>query len=122
MKSKTKIEKQIQKKKDLELVQTLIKAKKEKAWQEVAGLLSGPSRKRSKINLSDIEEKAEEGKIVLIPGKVLSMGNLTKKVKVVALKFSEGAKEKLLNSKHEVSTILEEIGKNPEGKEVQIIK
>ena len=95
--------------------------KKAKGWQEVASLLSSPRRQRGGVNLSDIE-KNEEGEIVVVPGKVLSMGELTKKVKVVAVGFSSGAKEKLLKSKHEISTVLEEIGKNPDAKGVKILK
>ena len=59
---------------------------------------------------------------MVVPGKVLSMGELNKKVKVIALSFSSGAKEKLLKSKHEISTLLEEVKKNPEAKGVNILK
>jgi large subunit ribosomal protein L18e len=122
MKSKAKIEKHLKKKTNSELVETLIAAKKNNGWQEVAGILSGPRRKRIGINLSDIEEKAKEGELVVVPGKILSMGELKKKVRIVALGFSFGAKEKLLKSKHETSTVLEEIKKNPEAKGVKILK
>jgi len=121
MKSKTKIEKNLKKKTNSYLVETIIAAKKAKGWQEVASLLSGPRRQGDGVNLSDIEERAE-GDVIVIPGKVLSMGGLKKKVRVVALSFSSGAKEKLLKSKHEISTVLEEIKKNPEAKGVKILK
>ena len=121
MKSKAKIEKNLQKKTSSELVETIIAAKKAKGWQEVASLLSSPRRQRKGVNLSYIEQKAE-GEAVVVPGKVLSMGELNKKVKVIALSFSSGAKEKLLKSKHEISTLLEEVKKNPEAKGVNILK
>jgi ribosomal protein L18E len=121
MKSKTKIEKNLKKKTSSDLVETIIAAKKAKGWQEIASTLSGPRRLKGGVNLSDIEKKAE-GEVVVIIGKVLSMGELSKKVRVVALNFSSGAKEKLLKSKHEISTLLEEIKKNPEAKGVKILK
>jgi large subunit ribosomal protein L18e len=120
IKSKVKIESQLQSKTNKELVDTVILAKKNPAWMEVAGLLTISRRKRKNINLTDIEKV--QGKILVVPGKVLSQGDLTKKVKVVAMNFSEKAREKLKNAGCELSTIMEEIQKNKEAKEVTILK
>ena len=122
MKSKTLIGKQLKRKKNVELVKTIIAAKKNNGWIGVAKILSGPRRKRVDMNLEEINKKSEEGETTIIPGKVLSQGEINKKVKVIALNFSEKAKEKLLKAKCEVSSILEEIKKNPEAKGVRIIK
>ncbi len=121
MKSKTKIEKQLKRKINPDLVETLIATKKGDAWIKVAEILSSPRRKMKTINLSEINEKAKEKDIIVVPGKVLSMGEINKKIKIVALRFSEKAKEKLLKGKCEISTILEEIKKNPEAKGVRIL-
>mgnify|MGYP001613512789 CR=1 FL=1 len=43
-KSKTKIESQLRRKTDDELVETTIAAKKQEKWVEVASILSGPRR------------------------------------------------------------------------------
>jgi len=64
-----------------------------------------------------IRKATIENKIV--PGKVLGQGELKNKVKIVALSFSEKAKEKLKSK--ETLTIIEEIKKNPEGKDIQIL-
>ncbi len=122
MKSKTLIEKQLQRKKNSELVKTIIAAKKNDSWIEIAKILSGPRKKRVEINLEDISKKAEEGETIVIPGKVLSQGEFNKKVKIIALNFSEKAKEKLLKAKCEVFSILEEIKLNPEAKGIRILK
>jgi len=122
MKSNTKIEKQLNRKTNAELVKTIILAKKNDDWREIAEILSGPRKNRKNINLEDLDEKSNEGETIVIPGKVLSQGELNKKIKVVALNFSEKAKEKLLKTKSEVSSILEEIKKNPKGEKVRIIK
>ena len=58
MKSKTKIEKQMQKKTSSRLVETIIAAKKNKAWNRVAESLSGPRRKRMNLNLNEINIKS----------------------------------------------------------------
>jgi len=122
MKSKTKIEKQLEKKTNPELVKTIIEAKKKKNWLEVAAMLSSPRAKRINMNLNKINDEAKEGEIVVIAGKVLSQGELNKKIKVVALGFSEMAKEKISKAKGEALTILEEIKKNPEAKNVRFLK
>ena len=121
MKSKTKIQKQLLKKRNPELVETIVAAKKNDKWLEVAHVLSNSSRKRINKNIQDIEKEGKEGTIV-VPGKVLSVGECSKKMKIVALNFSKKAKEKLLKSKCEVSNILDEIKSNPGAKGIQIIK
>ena len=121
-KSKTKIDKQIQRKRNKELVETIISAKKKKNWLKIAEILSSPRRKRINLNLEEIDKKVKLGEKIVIPGKVLSKGELNKKIKIIAMSFSEKAKEKLLKSGNEVLTIAEEIKKNPEAKEIKIIK
>ena len=122
MKSKSQIEKQLEKKTNPELVKTIIEAKKKKNWNGIAAVLSGPRVKRINLNLDKINGEAKEGETVIIAGKVLATGELDKKIKVVALGFSEMAKEKILKNKGEVLTIIEEIKKNPEAKNVRFLK
>jgi len=86
-------------------------AKKNENWKRVAEILSGPRKNRANLNLEEIDKKIGEEKIVVIPGKVLSQGSINKKVKIVALNFSKGAKEKLLKSNCEILSIVEEIKK-----------
>jgi len=122
MKSSTLIGKQLQKKNNPFLVETLILAKKHKKWNEVASILSGPRRKKINLNLDEINKNSKEGESVVIPGKVLSGGEINKKIKIVAFGFSEKAREKLSVAKCEALTITEEIKKNPEAKGLRILK
>lgn len=121
MKTKTKIDKQIQKKSNKELVETIIAAKKKDNWLKVARILSGPRRKAISLNLGEINENSKDGDTIIVPGKVLSQGEMSKKIKIVALSFSEKAKEKLLKSKIPSSSIIEEIKKNPDIKGGRIL-
>ena len=121
MKSVTKIKKQIQKKTNQELVETILSATKNEKWLDVARVISGPRRKRMNLNLDQIEKIAKDGETIVIPGKILSQGDLGKKIKIVALAFSENAMEKLSRAKRDFSTIVEEIKKNPDAKEIRII-
>ena len=122
MKSKQLIEKQLKRKTNSELVKTIIAAKKAKKRLEVASLISAPRRNITSINISSINKQAKEGDMVVVPGKVLSQGEIDKKLKVVALNFSESAREKLKKSGSEVKTILEEIKSNPEAKGIKILQ
>lgn len=121
MKTKSKIEKQLQRKRNSKLIETIIACKKNKAWLKVAEILSGPRKNRTNINLEELNKKVKEEKTIVVPGKVLSQGELDKKIKIVALGFSEKAEEKLKKSGTETLTILEEIKKNPEAKGVKIL-
>ncbi len=123
MKSKTKIEKQSLKKGNPILVETIRAAKKSGSpfWLRIAGILSGPRRSRIAINLNEIEAVTSEGDSVVIPGKVLSQGEVSKKIAVAAFGFSEKSREKLSRTKSYAVSILEEIKKNPQGKGIKIL-
>ena len=110
----------MRKKKNINLAETIIKIKKKNP--DVAKILVRPVRKSLRVNLKDIESKAGDFKNILIPGKVLGAGNILKKIRVVALDFSEKAKEKMKNSGVSFATLTEEIKKNPELKDLKVIK
>jgi len=119
--NKTKIEKKLKRKTNPELVETIIKGKKKNNWLKISHLISIPTRKKVNINLRDIDNQAEEGKIIIVPGKVLASGELTKKIKIAALSFSRAVEEKIKKTGSEIITINEEIKNNPDAKEIQII-
>jgi large subunit ribosomal protein L18e len=93
---------------------------KSKMWKEIARRLA-IKRRRAEVNVSKIDRYAKEGETIVVPGVVLGNGNITKKVKVAALRFSKSAKEKLLNSGCEVLTLEELLIENPEGKNTRIM-
>jgi large subunit ribosomal protein L18e len=118
--SKTKIEKRLRQKKNPELVNTLIQLKKKNA--DAARALAKPVKKQLNLNLSELNEILEDGKKYFLSGKVLSTGSLEKKVKLVAWSASKGALEKMKKSNVEFVLLTEEIKKNPELKELEILR
>jgi large subunit ribosomal protein L18e len=118
--SKTKIEGRSSKKtnKNLAGAITLIKKKN----PEFAKYLAMPVKKWAELNLDQIDKFTEDGESIFIPGKVLSSGELTKKLKIVAWNASEKAKEKMKILKTDFVEIMEEIKKNPELKNLRLIK
>jgi large subunit ribosomal protein L18e len=90
-------------------------------WRDVAENLGKVNRKGSEVNLSDIERAAEDGETVVVPGKVLGSGRLTKEVDVAAFKVSSGARNKI-EKDGEFMWIQDLVDENPEGSEVRIVK
>jgi len=107
--SKTQISKRILKKRNPELVET-IELAKEKGLLEIAKKLSGPKSNYANVNLEDLD-KIKEDKI-LVAGKVLGNGEIKSKKKIIALGFSESAKEKLKKAGCEIKSIKDEIKNN----------
>ncbi len=106
-----------------ELVQELrILSYKEKAplWKRLADDLEKPSRQRRSANIWKIDKYTNDKEIALVPGKVLSDGELTKKMTIAAFQFSKEAMNKI-NKKGKAITIKELIKENPKGKNVRII-
>lgn len=64
-------------------------------WDELASRLDTPSRSRAEVNVSRIERYADEDETVVVPGKVLGGGVLSKSVDVAAFDFSSSAREKI---------------------------
>lgn len=91
-------------------------------WKDVAQRLERSNRRTAEVNLSDIARHAEAGETILVPGKVLSNGNLTEKVDVVALKFSVKAQEKIESAGGECIAIDEIIESNPKGSNIRIME
>lgn len=90
-------------------------------WKDVAERLAKPKKLYAEVNLSKIEKYAGEGEYVLVPGKVLGSGNITKPVRVAALGFSEKAQRKILEAGGRCMKIEELIRENPKGSGVRIM-
>ena len=95
----------------IELINKLNKQSKSEdaaIWKDVADRLSRSNRRTAEVNLSSINRYAVADETILVPGKVLSNGELDKKVNVVALKFSAKAQEKIESAGGECISIDEE--------------
>lgn len=120
--SKTHIKSKTRRKTNLFLVETIQAARKSPSWLKLAHILSGPTKNQASVNLSLIDKETKAGDTLIIPGKVLSQGELTKKLRLCALSFSSKALEKMKKTKSEAVSILEEIRKNPKAEGVKIIQ
>lgn len=93
--------------------------KKEGVWKALAEELDKTNKNRAEVNLYKINKELEEDEVGLVPGKVLSYGNIDHKVKIGALNYSKKAKEKIKGEAQKIEEVLEE---SPEKEKIKIIK
>jgi large subunit ribosomal protein L18e len=98
-----------------------LKQQKAKLWKRVARELEKPTRKRREVNLSKIQRFAKNGEVVLVPGKVLSSGELSKKITIAAWAFSANAIAKIKAAGGKPVTILDLVKTNPKGTGVKLL-
>lgn len=89
-------------------------------WKQIAKSLKKPTRNQPEVNVGKIEKYAND-RTVIVPGKVLGTGKVTKKITVAALNFSEKAKQKIAAAGGSTMTILECKKKHADGKKLVIL-
>lgn len=90
-------------------------------WSYIAELLERSARGRAEVNLSKVNRIADDGDVVVIPGKLLGSGKLNKKIVVAVADASKSAVETVLKSGGEVISIAELVRRNPKGSGVKIV-
>ena len=93
---------------------------KVKFWKRIASELERPTRNMRVVNISKLDKVTKEGELIIVPGKVLSAGELSHKLDVAAFSFSETAKEKI-SKNGKVMALPELMKKNPKAKGIRII-
>jgi len=82
-------------------------------WKDLYEKLSKPRRKSIEVNLFKIDKYVKENEIAVVPGKVLSVGNLSKPLTIAAWKFSKNALNKIEKVNGKAITIEQLIEMNP---------
>lgn len=90
-------------------------------WEAVADKLSSSASQRAETNLLKIDKLTKENDTVIVAGKVLGLGNLSKKVTIVGFSASESAICKIQKVKGEFVQIRDYLKNNPNNK-IKIIK
>lgn len=90
-------------------------------WRDIAKRLEKPTKSRVVVNLSRLDRYANEGDVVLVPGKLLAAGTISKKLKVAAYSFSAQAVEKILAAGGECVSIPSLVDAHPQGTNVKIL-
>jgi len=90
-------------------------------WQDVADRLEAPRRTHAEVNLGRIERYARADETVIVPGKVLGSGALTKEVTVAAVDFSGTAQTKI-DQIGETLSLEQLLEQNPDAANVRVIR
>jgi len=79
----------------IETIKMLRANKKAKLFAKLAKMLAVPRRKRAAVNVRKIAQCTKANSTAVIPGKVLSYGQLAHPVDVVALSFTQESLNKI---------------------------
>ena len=101
------------------LIRDLWKTKR-RIWKKISKKLSGPRKNRVEANLYRINKKTKENDVIVVPGKVLGIGELDHKLTIACLSCSKSAKKKSEESSSKLMTIQELLEQNPKGRNVKI--
>jgi large subunit ribosomal protein L18e len=105
----------------LSLIESLMKSEKP-LWRKVAGELARPKRQKVEVNLSKLDQYADDDATVIVPGKVLGAGALSKKITVAAFSFS-GSARKLIDAAGGKTLTIDNLHRtNPDGRGILILK
>lgn len=92
-------------------------AEKSRFWKKISKELSKSTRRMREVNILKLNKITKPKETIIIPGKLLGLGELNHELTIYAFKYSESAKEKIKN----LYPIQDLIKKNPSGKGVKII-
>jgi len=93
-------------------------------WLDIAQRLGKPRRIRPSVDLWKLEKMAKKfsGKMLLVPGKVLSYGQLDSALTVCAFEFSAEASRKISEHRGKALLLSEFVEKPHKPSEIVIIK
>ncbi len=106
------------------LIDELLSASAEnnaRVWKDIAERLAKPLRNYAEVNIAKLERYGREGEMILVPGKVLGSGMVSKPLTVAAWRFSQSAREKIEGAGGKCLSFSEVLRINPGGKNVRII-
>jgi large subunit ribosomal protein L18e len=101
------------------LIRELWKTKR-RIWRKVSKKLSGARRDRVEANLYRINKRTKENDVIVVPGKVLGVGDIEHKLTIACLDYSKAAQKKIESSGSKLISIEELFEQNPEGKNVKV--
>ena len=119
--------KQINRKSNSELVKAITNLKEASRkndaplWKSIASRLEGPSRNWPSVNIGKLEYNATKNSKVVVPGKLLGAGTITKKMTVTAYSFTQSAMKKIEAAGGKCLSYNDFIKSNPKGTDVMVI-
>ncbi len=101
------------------LIRDLWKTKR-RIWKKLSKKLSGPRRNEVEANIYRINKKTKNNDVIVVPGKILGLGELNHKLTIACLTFSKSAKKKIEASGSKLISIEELLEQNPKGENIKV--
>ena len=90
-------------------------------WAKLAEYALKPSAARRDLNLNRIGQLTKENDVVVFPGKVLGIGNISHKITLFSFSISNSAANKILKNGGKIISHSELVEQNPTGKGVVLL-
>lgn len=90
-------------------------------WKDVARRLEKPNSSWAEVNLRHVAQYTKSGDTVIVPGKLLGLGEISEPITVAAYNFSESARKKIDKVGGKSISLPELIKINPKGTGIKII-
>jgi large subunit ribosomal protein L18e len=97
------------------------RAHKAPVWRAAAERLSRPRHQVLPLNVAHLERLANPQETIVVPGKLLAEGNLTKPLTVGAVAYSSEAQSKVRAAGGKAISISELLKSHPDGKGVRLL-
>jgi large subunit ribosomal protein L18e len=97
------------------------KAHKAPVWRAAADRLARPRHQTFPLNVGHLERLAQAKETIVVPGKLLAEGNLTKPLTIGAIAYSSEARSKVHAAGGSALTISEILKSHPDGKGVRLL-
>jgi large subunit ribosomal protein L18e len=97
------------------------KAHKAPVWRATADRLLRPRHQVFPVNVGHLERLAEAKETIVVPGKLLAEGNLSKPLTVGAISYSSEARSKIQAAGGTTLSISELLKNHPDGKGVRLL-
>ena len=91
-------------------------------WRDIAKRLEKPRKNWAETNLSKLDRYTEDGETIVVPGKVLAAGFISKKITVAAYSFSDAAAAAIVAAGGKTMKIADLMAENPKGSNVKIMR
>ncbi len=93
---------------------------KKRIWRQISDKLMKSRALRIEANLYRINNNTKKDEVIVVPGKVLGIGELDHKLTIACLHYSLSAKKKIESSGSKLLSIEELLKQNPKGTNVKI--
>jgi len=89
-------------------------------WKKISRKLAKPRRNQVEANIYRINKKTKNNDVIVVPGKILGLGELNHKLTIACLTFSKSAKKKIEASGSKLISIEELLEQNPKGENIKV--